>query len=323
VGAPRDPISRALGLVTVSSTVLFRVLFRAPWGVSLDTHFGPAFHLVTSGKCVLEVDGHPAWLQLSSGDLVILPNGRPHSISCDLGAPTASLEELVACSAPGPSGVSPVGGDGTATFMVCGGFTLDPGAPPVSTLLPPVIHIRGSGGRPVPWVDAMIDLLATEGASDAPGAQIVANHLADVLLTQALRVSLLEANPDATNAMSTLRDPAIRRAVALIHGDPQHPWTVGSLAHEVALSRSAFASRFRELVGDSPKSYITRTRLAEAAATLHTTDATLTAIARQAGYASQFSFSSAFKRVFGVAPSAYRRQRSQHTDDHDTATVSS
>jgi AraC-like DNA-binding protein len=190
--------------------------------------------------------------------------------------------------------------------MVCGGFTLDPGAPPVSTLLPPVIHIRGSGGRPVPWVDAMIDLLATEGASDAPGAQIVANHLADVLLTQALRVSLLEANPDATNAMSTLRDPAIRRAVALIHGDPQHPWTVGSLAHEVALSRSAFASRFRELVGDSPKSYITRTRLAEAA-----------------GYASQFSFSSAFKRVFGVAPSAYRRQRSQHTDDHDTATVSS
>jgi AraC-like DNA-binding protein len=84
---------------------------------------------------------------------------------------------------------------------------------------------------------------------------------------------------------------------------------VGELAAEVALSRSAFTARFRRLVGEPPMRYLIRARLAHAAGLLHTTDIGLAEVARRTGYQSEFSFSRAFKRAFGVAPGAYRGQR--------------
>ncbi len=103
--------------------------------------------------------------------------------------------------------------------------------------------------------------------------------------------------------------PADRRAIELIHRQPERRWTAGDVAAKVALSRSAFSARFRELAGESPRRYITRASLAPAAALLNATDGSLAQIATQAGYATEFSFSKAFKRTFGVAPGAYRGQR--------------
>jgi transcriptional regulator GlxA family with amidase domain len=134
------------------------------------------------------------------------------------------------------------------------------------------------------------------------------DRLADLLLTQALRAALAQDALATTAGLSALRDPQIAKAIGLIHRDPEHPWTVGGLAGEVALSRSAFASRFRQCLGESPKSYVTRIRLGRAASTLRSTSLGLPQIALQAGYASQFSFSKAFKRAFGLPPSAYRGQ---------------
>jgi transcriptional regulator GlxA family with amidase domain len=75
----------------------------------------------------------------------------------------------------------------------------------------------------------------------------------------------------------------------------------------VSLSRSAFSARFRELVGESPLRYLTRTRLVHAAGLLHTSDAPLAQIAARVGYGTEFSFGKAFKRTFGIAPGVYRR----------------
>jgi transcriptional regulator GlxA family with amidase domain len=62
----------------------------------------------------------------------------------------------------------------------------------------------------------------------------------------------------------------------------------------------------RSCVGESPKRYIVRTRLAHAADLLCTTDASLAQVAARAGYGTEFSFSKAFRRAFGVAPGGYR-----------------
>jgi transcriptional regulator GlxA family with amidase domain len=155
-------------------------------------------------------------------------------------------------------------------------------------------------------VAATLRLVGAETDATAPGSEAVVSRLADALLTQALRVAV--AGPDTGDGarLRALRDPHVAAAVQLVHGQPQRPWTVGGLAAEVALSRSAFAARFRELVGEPPMRYLVRARLAHAAGLLHTTDLGLGEIARWTGYESESSFSRAFKRVFGVAPGAYR-----------------
>jgi transcriptional regulator GlxA family with amidase domain len=133
-------------------------------------------------------------------------------------------------------------------------------------------------------------------------------RLADTMLTQVLRLALVDLQAADEGRVLALRDPQIAEAISLIHGQPERAWAVGELAAAVALSRSEFAARFRELVGESPLRYVTRTRLAHAAALLRATDAPLAQIAARTGYATAFSFGKAFKRAFGIAPGAYRRQ---------------
>src|SRR5207244_10188508 len=105
-----------------------------------------------------------------------------------------------------------------------------------------------------------------------------------------------------------LNDRGIAPAIRAMHEHAERAWSLGELAGLCAMSRSAFASRFRALTGDSPIRYATRCRLNRAARQLRTSEATLAQIALLAGYESEFSFSRAFKRAFGIPPRAYRDQ---------------
>lgn len=96
-------------------------------------------------------------------------------------------------------------------------------------------------------------------------------------------------------------------ALGVMHRRAAAPWTVASLAEEVGLSRSVFAARFTQLVGEPPLGYLVRLRMHEAA-TLLRDGATLAQASRQTGYGSEASFSHAFRQWAGVAPGAYRKQ---------------
>jgi AraC-like DNA-binding protein len=302
-----DVVSDILRSVRVRSTVWCRSALRAPWGFGTDARGTAAFHVVTAGRCWLEVQDDGAQRRLDAGDLVVLPTGRRHWLRDDPATPAPALERLLASHPLDEQRRLRGGGRGPRTTLLCGGFTLEAGdAHPLLVALPPVIHVRGVRGRPLPWVAATLRLVGAETDATAPGSEAVVSRLADALLTQALRFAV--AGPDAADGarLRALRDPHVAAAVRLVHGEPQRSWTVGELAAEVALSRSAFAARFRELVGEPPIRYLIRARLAHAAGLLHATDLGLGEIARRTGYESESSFSRAFKRVFGVAPGAYR-----------------
>jgi AraC-like DNA-binding protein/mannose-6-phosphate isomerase-like protein (cupin superfamily) len=304
-----DPISQILRLLRVRSTVYCRSVMGAPWGFGVQSHGNPSFHVVTSGSCWLEVEGELEQVALEAGDLVILPTGARHWVRDDPDSPATELEEILAGTAPDAHRRLHYGGTGRRTELLCGGFGLDGAhAHPILRALPVALRIRAAGGKPVPWLAATLELLNQEITSDAAGSEEVVSRLAEALLTQALRVALADLSSSEKADVRALSDPQIATAIALIHREPERAWTVGEVATEVALSRSAFAGRFRLLVGESPKRYITRMRLAHAAALLHKTDASLAEIATRAGYASEFSFGKAFKRGFGVAPGAYRGQ---------------
>jgi AraC-like DNA-binding protein len=306
-----DPVSALLQAVRVRSSVFCRSLWGAPWGCGIEPRGSPAFHAVTSGACWLEVEGATTQIRLEPGDLALVAGGQRHWVRDEPGTPAPDLELAVA-GAPGNGlGGAVLGGDGPTTGLVCGGFTLEgTRAPDLLRALPPVVHVRGSAGRPVPWVGAALALVE-EIDPGTPGRDAVVSRLADTLLVHALAVWLDGLDPDERARLLALGDPDVARAVDAVHLRPEHAWTVGELAAEAALSRSAFGTRFRDLLGEPPGRYCNRCRLAHAARLLERTDDALAEIAARSGYRSEYSFGKAFKREFGVSPGRYRAARSE------------
>ncbi|MFC5063220.1 helix-turn-helix transcriptional regulator [Actinomycetospora atypica] len=140
-------------------------------------------------------------------------------------------------------------------------------------------------------------LVGQLGTSD-----VVSGRLLDWLVTDVVRDVLTGAAPIASVA-----DAGVSEALAAVHADPASSWTVDGLARRSGISRAAFARRFRDAVGTSPLSYVREHRLDLAERALLTEpDTTVAAVARRVGYANPFSFSTAFRRYRGVAPSELR-----------------
>jgi AraC-like DNA-binding protein len=157
------------------------------------------------------------------------------------------------------------------------------------------------------WIQSTLRLMAAEARELRPGGETIVTRLADILVIQAIR-AWIEQDPAAqTGWLGALKDHQIGRALTLIHREPAHDWSVASLADEVAMSRSAFAARFTQLVGETPMYYVTRWRMQVAQNVLQVGDATVGEIALRLGYGSEAAFSRAFKRFHGIPPGAVRR----------------
>lgn len=101
-------------------------------------------------------------------------------------------------------------------------------------------------------------------------------------------------------------DPKVLRAIKLIETESAKEWTVESLAAAVGMGRSAFAARFRELVGDTPVNCLFKTRMRLASQMIREGGRSLARIAESIGYQSESSFIKAFVRHFGVTPGQFR-----------------
>lgn len=292
--------------------VYCRSEFTAPWGISLrpmDGHLW--FHILTSGECRLETEGAEPQL-LRAGDIALVPHGEGHSLRTRPGVPAPWVHELDREYVSDRYEIIRHGGGGEVTEMMCCAVTFDhPAGRNLVALLPRLIHVKAGAGQPsAEWLRSTLDLMAAEAGDLRPGGETVVTRLADILLVQAIR-SWLESDPAAQSGwLGALRDRQIGRAIALIHRDPARDWTVASLARELAMSRSAFAARFTELVGEPVMHYLARWRMQLALNSLREDGATVAELALRLGYRSEAAFSRAFKRVVGVPPGAVKRQPS-------------
>jgi transcriptional regulator GlxA family with amidase domain len=176
--------------------------------------------------------------------------------------------------------------------------------------LPALIHIEASQSTRTDWMRATLELLGDETRQVSPGSDAVVSRLCDIVVIQAIR-TWIERDPAARSGwIGALHDEQIGAAIARVHAEPERNWTVASLATEVAMSRSTFAARFTQLVGEPAMNYVTRWRMLVAADRFQTSDATVAAVAAAVGYDSEAAFSRAFKRVIGTTPGVVRRTRS-------------
>jgi AraC-like DNA-binding protein len=300
-----DTVADVLASVTVRSSVYCQSDLTAPWGFRVEGANTAKFHLVLEGACWLELPGADP-VRLSAGDLVILASGEAHVMRDEPGSPVLGLDSLIADHPLDAGARLQYGGPGARTRLLCGGFGLDNPAA-LSACLPPVLQLDSAATGISAWIEPVFALVRHEADHAAPGAQAVLAKLADVFLTQALRTFLLGAEQAGLLRNWHAKDTLAERAAELLRLQPARQWTLHELAHEVGMSRSLLAARFRAATGDSPMRHLAKIRLGQAAGYLATASLSVESIARLTGYAGTASLSKAFKREFGVPPGMYRR----------------
>jgi AraC-like DNA-binding protein len=306
--APADPLGEALHFLRMNGAFYCRSELSEPWGMKLMAMPGYLwFHVVASGEVWLEPDEADQRL-LRPGDFALVPHGEGHALRSEPGAPAPGILELEREAVSDRYEILRHGGGGAPTTVICGAVRFDhPAAHNLIEILPRMIQIEASSSPQMDWMQSTLRLMAAEARTLQPGGEAVITRLGDILVIQAIR-SWLETDPAArTGWLGALADRQIGRALSLIHRDPARAWTVASLAEELAMSRSAFAARFTELVGEPAMQYVTRWRMQVAHEALRWDGATVAELAGRLGYRSEAAFARAFKRVIGVSPGAVKR----------------
>jgi AraC-like DNA-binding protein len=303
-----DDLTEVMSLLRTSGHLYGRLELSAPFAFEFPGYKGICL-IVVRGSCFLGADQEPL-LPLAAGDFVLLPNPQSYSLRSHPKLALRSVLEL--CSEEEfrqTRLISFDGGEGAFTSVIAGCFAF---ASPESELLvkhlPPVIHLQASGKHAPPWFQSTIQFIAAETSQNLPGAGAIVDRLADALFTVAMRTRA--GNPCQAAHPSWLRalaDPQIGEALRRIHAEPGRPWTIAMLAQSVSMSRSSFAERFRELVGETPLDHLTQWRMVRAAnMMLANRPMKVAAIASAVGYESESSFGKVFSRVMGMSPGKYR-----------------
>lgn len=303
-----DTLSLILDDIRLHGAVFRETHLGAPWALRLHTPGLTSFHVVARGDAWLLRAGE-APMALQSGDIVLLPSGLEHRVQdaavttvdpVDLGPELQQLQ--LEPLRVGTNGAEP------GTSILSGHFRFDINlARPLIAALPPVMHMRSAtAGAPASWLMLGLLFIAEETARAQPGQQVIINRVADILLVEMLRYHVENLPEGSGNWLLALRDKALSAVLAAMHGNPARDWTVPELAEIASLSRSAFADRFGQVLGQPPLSYLTEHRMRLAAWKLAHTRLSIAQIAEQVGYGSETAFGQAFKRHHGEPPSKMR-----------------
>jgi AraC-like DNA-binding protein len=309
-----DILSEILNGLQSEGIITGRFTMGAPWGFVKNAVNGAPFRIATGSPFWIRVhDAAPVLIE--PGDLAILPHGDEHIMSSEPNIVGPKFDDMMTSMGIDPSPSRPLafraGGDGPVSDLYTGIILYrDHRRNTLLQMLPPLIHIRAADMTP--WLVSTMKHFIEESMALQLGWKAAAACLADLLFVHVMRIYLdVHGEDGAAGWLRGLRDPQIGRALLLMHKEPQRDWNIDNLALAVGMSRSRFAARFQELVGDSPICYLTSHRMYLAAGHLATGKWRISEVAAKVGYVSEKSFTRAFRRWSGVAPRTYLRAETE------------
>nr|WP_280921513.1 AraC family transcriptional regulator [Sinorhizobium mexicanum] len=295
-----DVLSSVLECLHARALCSMRLEAAGRWAIHFPLPRVVKFDVVRRGECWLRLsDAEP--VRIGAGDCVIVA-GVPYELASDPDTPAIPAQELFATG-----GIAQIGD--TPDFAVLGG-TLQLDAVDslfVTGVLPSVVVMRADEMAPVGW---LLEQLDREWNSGMPGARLASNDLMRLAFIHGLRAHLAKLG-EGVGWPHGLIDRNLAPAMQAIHAEPMRAWTVSELARIAGQSRSGFAARFRARVGLSPIEYLARWRVRLAAARLRRSDAPISRIAMELGFATDSGFSAMFRRVTGMSPRQYRSRRGE------------
>lgn len=330
-----DALTQILKTIQLSAKTYICRGTGGPWNLQFQYRPQGIFHIVTQGQCYLREAGNDQLLHLQVGDGVAFPTGGAHWISNSPESQTLAAQNVItvkdnedlfllkngnvtAFSADsGPRDNN--SGEMTAcdnvqlkheqqTVLVSGTLSYDSSIDhPFLKSLPCFIKAKTRSSDDLERLRVLTSLLVDESSRAYPGKLLMVDHLAEILFVQILRVAMGTMN-QSSGYLAALADPYIGKALNLIHTETDQKWTVDSLRTASALGRTAFNEKFVELVGITPKAYLTNTRLMRARFRLQNSNDSTISVAEDAGYASPAAFSKAIKRHFNKTPGELRKE---------------
>jgi AraC-like DNA-binding protein len=315
-----DVLSEVLRAVRLTGAVFFTVEGCAPWVAETPaSHMIAAqvipgaehvieYHFITKGACWGGLLDQPP-VRLQEGDVIVFPQGDAHVMSSAPGMRGRADIDLFRHPVNGqlPIAISFNDTGSEQSQVVCGFIGCDarPFNPLLATL-PRVIHIEKKDAGQGALVEQLIRVAVLESSLQRPGSECMLARLSELLFIEVVRRHLSTLPNDTGGWLAGLRDEVIGRTLSTLHDRPAQAWSLEELAKEVGLSRSMLAERFHHYVGVPPMQYLARWRMQLAASLLSGTNLNLSDVAERVGYGSEAALSRAFKRLVGIAPSAWR-----------------
>lgn len=299
-----DALSEILRGLRLDGVEYGRCQPSAPWATGYPAQEPARFHFLAAGSAYLQTP-EGEWMELAAGDAILLPKGDAHVLASKPGIPPIPVSELPKrqlCD-----GIvdlqCPCNDKNNLLFFAVMRFNLDR-LHPLLQLMPSVMRTSDLASNE-PSIPPLLDAMMREVEMNRVGSGGILARLADVLTATIIRTWVEHGCGTATGWLAAVRNPEIGRVLAAIHLEPARGWTIAELAKLMGASRSGFAQRFVDVVGETPARYIARMRMHQAHQWLKEGQR-VASVANRLGYDSEASFSRAFRKIIGAPPSHYR-----------------
>ncbi len=301
-----DPLSNVLSLLKPQNYLSAGMEAGGDWAIQFpDQQGGIKCGAIVSGSCWLRVEGIDDPVHLRAGDSFLLPRGRPFRLATDLNLEPIPAAEIFL--GPRKDGIVSLNDGRDFSIVSCRFGLAGSHADILLKMLPPIVLLRDEQSQAA--LRFAVEQMMQELRAPQPGGFLIVEHLAHMILVQALRLHLADRSNTGVGWLFALADRQMSAAISAIHDSPAERWTLQALASRAGMSRSTFAQKFRETVGTSPMEYLAQWRMLLAGNRLENSRDPISVIAPSLGYESEAAFSTAFKRIMGCSPRQYARDR--------------
>ena len=248
-----DVLSEVLKAVKLDGAIFYTAECSAPWGFRsppsrvMASYLSPepkhviVYHLVTEGRGYAHIEDDTKPVPLEAGEIVVFPHGHPHILGN--GAPIVpvdSAKELQRILSEDLK-IYRHGGGGELTRIICGYLACEPQLSKILLSgLPPILKVSIRNDASGEWLENSLRYSVDNSDASRPGGETVLAKLSEVLFIETLRRYIEQLPKKQAGWLAGVRDPEIGKALAFLHRQPAHPWTIAALAAEAPGRTVAF-----------------------------------------------------------------------------------
>ncbi len=263
-----DDLSKVLNHISISADVFFsgKLCGMQVFGGRDAGHL----HILESGSLtIMTEEGHK--IRLTEPSVIFIPSATLHRI---------------------------ISKESDSAVLICAAIKFDAGNhDQLINSLPKFISFKLSENE---YVGKTAQWLFYEAFNEESGRQMMLDKLSDIFLLQVLRY-VLKNGLLSQGIFAGLTHPQLAVVVNAINAEPEKQWSVERLAELAAMSRSKFASVFKETIGQPPNDYITDLRVSIAQNMLKL-DKPVSLIANEVGYEHGSALARVFRKKLGLSP---------------------